>query len=55
LCKDLTVDESKQTSIAKVYAVGDMSSPYPQIALAVTSGMIAAVFINRALIEENLV
>ncbi len=49
------VDESKQTSISGLYAVGDASSPYAQIALAVTSGTLAATFINRALIEENLV
>ncbi len=49
------VDESKQTPIAGLYAVGDASSPFSQIALAVTSGTLAAAFINRALIEENLV
>jgi thioredoxin reductase len=49
------VDESKQTAIAGLYAVGDASSPYSHIALAVTSGTLAATFINRTLIEENLV
>jgi thioredoxin reductase len=49
------VDESKQTSIAGLSAVGDASSPYSHIALAVTSGTLAATFINRTLIEENLV
>ncbi|MBW4571965.1 MAG: NAD(P)/FAD-dependent oxidoreductase [Tolypothrix carrinoi HA7290-LM1] len=48
------VDDSKQTLISGLYAVGDVSSPYSQIALAVTSGTIAATFINRTLIEENL-
>ena len=49
------IDESKQTSFAGLYAVGDASSPFSQIALAVASGTLAATFINRALIEENLV
>ncbi len=49
------MNESKQTSIAGLYAVGDASSPFSQIVLAVTSGTLAATFINRALIEENLV
>jgi thioredoxin reductase len=49
------VDDSKQTSVSGLYAVGDVSNPYSQLALAVTSGTIAAVFINRTLIEENLV
>jgi len=49
------VDHGKQTSIPGLYAVGDASSPYSIIALAVTSGGIAATLINRALIEENLV
>lgn len=50
----LEVDESKQTSISGLYAVGDTSSPYSQISLAVTSGTLAATFINRTLIKENL-
>ena len=49
------VDESKQTSIPGLYAVGDASSPYSFIAASVTSGGIAATLINRALIQENLV
>ncbi|MBD2076839.1 NAD(P)/FAD-dependent oxidoreductase [Phormidium sp. FACHB-592] len=49
------VDESKQTSIPGLYAVGDVSSPYSQIAVAVASGTIAAVAINRTLTEENLI
>ncbi|NJR52360.1 MAG: NAD(P)/FAD-dependent oxidoreductase [Leptolyngbyaceae cyanobacterium CSU_1_3] len=48
------VNESKQTSIAGVYAVGDTSSPFSQIAWAAASGSLAANFINRSLIEENL-
>jgi len=51
----LQVDENKQTSISGLYAVGDVSNPYSQITLAVTSGAIAAFAINRTLIEENLV
>ncbi|WP_199349518.1 NAD(P)/FAD-dependent oxidoreductase [Nostoc flagelliforme] len=49
------VDETKQTSIPGLYAVGDVSSPYSQIAVAVASGTIAAVSINQTLTEENLV
>jgi thioredoxin reductase len=49
------VDESKQTSIPGLYAVGDVSSPYSQIAVAVASGTFAAVSINHTLTEENLV
>ena len=48
------VDENKQTSISGIYAAGDSSSPYSQIGVAVTSGTIAAVSINRTLTEENL-
>jgi thioredoxin reductase len=48
------VNDFKQTSIAGVYAVGDASSPLSQISWAVASGMLAASFVNRALIEENL-
>jgi thioredoxin reductase len=49
------VNDFKQTSVAGVYAVGDASSPLSQISWAVASGMLAASFVNRALIEENLV
>jgi thioredoxin reductase len=50
----IEVNEFKQTSIAGVYAVGDVSSPLSQISWAVASGMLAASFVNRNLIEENL-
>jgi thioredoxin reductase len=50
----IEVNDFKQTSIAEVYAVGDASSPLSQISWAVASGMLAASFVNRALIEENL-
>jgi thioredoxin reductase len=50
----IEVDEFKQTSVAGVYAVGDASSPLSQISWAVASGMLAASFVNRTLIEENL-
>ncbi|MBW4459092.1 MAG: FAD-dependent oxidoreductase [Nodosilinea sp. WJT8-NPBG4] len=49
------VDESKQTSIPGLYAVGDVSSPYSQITVAVASGTLAAVSINHTLTKENLV
>jgi thioredoxin reductase len=48
------VNDFKQTSVAGVYAVGDASSPLSQISWAVVSGMLAASFVNRTLIEENL-
>jgi thioredoxin reductase len=48
------VNDFKQTSVAGVYAVGDASSPLSQISWAVASGMLAASFVNRTLIEENL-
>jgi thioredoxin reductase len=48
------VNDFKQTSVAGVYAVGDASSPLSQISWAAASGAIAASFVNRALIEENL-
>jgi thioredoxin reductase len=50
----IEVNDFKQTSVAGVYAVGDASSPLSQISWAVASGMLAASFVNRALIEENL-
>jgi thioredoxin reductase len=48
------VNDFKQTSVTGVYAVGDASSPLSQISWAAASGMIAASFVNRSLIEENL-
>lgn len=45
---------NQQTSVPGLYAVGDLSSPLSQIAVAATNGAIAASFMNRALIEENL-
>lgn len=50
----IEVNDFKQTSVAGVYAIGDASSPFSQIAWAVASGVVAASFINRTLIEENL-
>jgi thioredoxin reductase len=49
------VNDFKQTSVTGVYAVGDASSPLSQISWASASGMIAASFVNRSLIEDNLV
>jgi thioredoxin reductase len=49
------VNDFKQTSVTGVYAVGDASSPLSQISWASASGMIAASFVNRSLIEGNLV
>lgn len=52
--KLVEVAEDQQTSVAGVYAVGDTSTLFSQITVAVTSGATAAAFINRTLIEENL-
>lgn len=48
------VAEDKQTSVPGLYAAGDTSSLVAQIGLAATNGGTAAVFMNRALIRENL-
>lgn len=48
------VGEDKQTSIPGVYAAGDTVNLFSAISIVVAEGMMAGVFINRALIRENL-
>ena len=47
------VDELGQTSVANVYAAGDMSRRMQQIVQAVSSGAMAASAINNALLAED--
>lgn len=42
-----------QTTVAGVYAAGDMASPMQQVILAAASGTAAAIIMNRALLEED--
>lgn len=48
----LTVDAFFKTTVPGVYAAGDCASPMRSVAVAVASGMSAAAFINKELIEE---
>lgn len=48
------VSEDKQTSVPGVYAAGDTVSLFSAISTVVAEGTMAAVFMNRALIGENL-
>jgi thioredoxin reductase len=48
------VGENKQTSVPGVYAGGDTVSLFSAIGIVVAEGGMAGVFINRALIAENL-
>ncbi|RZL14556.1 MAG: NAD(P)/FAD-dependent oxidoreductase [Hymenobacter sp.] len=46
----LEVDGFQQTSVPGVYAAGDATTPMRAVAMAVSAGMLAANFINRALL-----
>lgn len=48
------VNKEKQTSVPGVYAAGDTTILFSSISLVVAEGTIAGVFINKALIAENL-
>jgi thioredoxin reductase len=48
------VSEDKQTSVPGVYAAGDMAILFSAIGIVVAEGGMAGVFMNRALIAENL-
>lgn len=48
------VSEDKQTSVSGVYAAGDTVNLFSAISIVVAEGTMAGVFINRALIAENL-
>src|SRR5438132_14141426 len=47
------VDDFGQTSVPGVYAGGDMIHPMQHISFAVSRGALAAVGINRALLQED--
>jgi len=47
------VDASAQTTVAGVYAAGDMANPIRSVAIAVAHGATAAYHINRVLISED--
>lgn len=49
----IEIDSFCATAIPGVYAAGDNSSPLRGVANAVANGMMAGVFINKALIEEE--
>ncbi|MBD3886425.1 NAD(P)/FAD-dependent oxidoreductase [Phormidium tenue FACHB-886] len=49
------VGEDKQTSVSGVYAAGDTTILFSAISIVVAEGTTAGVFINKALIAENLV
>lgn len=46
--------EFGKTNIPGVYTAGDSSSPMRQVAMAVTNGSLAGVWVNRELIDEDL-
>jgi thioredoxin reductase len=48
----IQVNEFKQTSVANVYAAGDMSNPMQNGTLAITSGVIAGISVHQALMFE---
>lgn len=50
----VVVDEQGQTSVAGVYAAGDMTHRFHQIALAVAQSARAAIAINHSLILEDV-
>ncbi|WP_345948145.1 NAD(P)/FAD-dependent oxidoreductase [Mucilaginibacter sp. PAMB04274] len=49
----IEVDETRQTSVAGIYAAGDNMSPMRSVSGAVASGTMAGVFISRQLITER--
>lgn len=48
----IKVNEFKQTSVANVYAAGDLSNPMQNGTLAITSGVIAGISVHQALMFE---
>lgn len=49
----LVTDATKQTTVAGVYAAGDVALPGSNVALAVSDGAMAAVHLHRALVAET--
>lgn len=50
----IEVTEFGQTTVPGVFAAGDVTTPFRQLAMAVTKGAFAGVFINKELIAETL-
>ncbi|MCX2573232.1 NAD(P)/FAD-dependent oxidoreductase [Pedobacter sandarakinus] len=51
--KTIKVNELQQTNVAGVYAAGDCTTLMRTVSVAVSAGTMAAVMINKALIEED--
>lgn len=49
----IKVDSTQKTTVAKVFACGDNSSPFRSLANAVSSGNIAGMNLNNLIIEYN--
>ena len=49
----IKVDETQKTTIDKIFACGDNSSPLRTVANAVSSGNIAGMLLNNTIIENN--
>jgi thioredoxin reductase len=53
-CHVLSTGKDKQTSVPGVYAAGDATILFSSISIALAEETFAGVFINKALIAENL-
>ncbi|WP_266364099.1 NAD(P)/FAD-dependent oxidoreductase [Tellurirhabdus rosea] len=51
----IEADEFGKTTVPGVYVAGDNSSPMRSVGVAISKGIMAAAWINRELIEEDLV
>lgn len=49
----IRVDDTQQTTVPGVYAVGNVATPMQQISAAVESGAVAGAMPNHALISED--
>lgn len=49
----IRVDDTQQTTVPGVYAVGDVTTPMQQISSAAASGAVAAAMLNHALVAED--
>lgn len=49
----IKVDATQKTTIEKIFACGDNSSPFRSVANAVSSGNIAGMLLNNTIIENN--
>lgn len=50
----IQVDPMQQTTVPGVFAVGDVTTPMHQIAIAVSTGQMAAAMINHQLVQDRL-